>query len=246
MAEIAEKKVVAKKTAPQTKTEVKKSLDLDVASVVEDSGSSDKTRFEAIEKQLNALLELNKNLSRENETLRSKPTTNLADRWIVVVHLCDRVAPLTTYIKTHNLSLSFGKYGETATLRFTDFEELLREYRDYFDRNVIGLTATDEDICNMYNLNKSFDTPLNAAVLKSMISISDEEVKRIYNSVAQTQKDVIVREFCTGYYELGEDGTYPKNKAYNNMNRAELLNKLSDGQMKPILQDMESKGIKSK
>jgi hypothetical protein len=160
---------------------------------------------------------------------------------VKVIHLCDNVAPLKTHIQTHNVLLNFGRFEETATLTFQQFEELFREYRDYFERNVIGLTSDDEDLCDMYNIKKTYRSPLNRSILENVANIKEEDLKRIYNTVASTQKDVIIHSFVTGYFEADANGKHPKDARYNNRDRADLLNRLSGGKLKRILDEMDER-----
>lgn len=200
-----------------------------------------------LQKLIQELIAQNKAIMKENEELKTyKRSEPITSRMITIVHLCDNVYPLKTHIKTANVLLNFGKYGETATLPFVHFEELHREYRDYFERNVIGLTAKDEDLCEMFNIKKTYKDPMSQSILDNVASINDEELKRIYDLVPQTQKDVIIRSFVAGYFEEDSEGRYPKDSRYKNKARAEMLNKWCDGQLRYVLEDMELKGTKKK
>jgi hypothetical protein len=201
--------------------------------------------MEETNKKIDALMAEMAVLMEENAKLRDKQKETkpdiTANRLVTIIHLCDNLPGLKTHIKTHNVLLNFGRFGETATLSFQHFEELFREYRDYFERNVIGLTSRDEDLCELYNIKKTYRSPLSKSMLDNICVLDDAELKRIYELVPQTQKDVIVRSFVMGYFETDVDGKYPKDRRYKNRDRIELLNKLSGGQLKRILDDLDLK-----
>lgn len=206
------------------------------------------TKTDELNKKFDDLMLVVQQLMEENAKLKSQkeaaPTEVAANRLVKIIHLCDNLPPLKTHIKTHNVLLNFGRFGETATLTFQQFEELFREYRGYFERSVIGLTAKDDDLCELYGITKTHRSPLSKSVLDNIATIDDAELKRVYELVAQTQKDVIIRSFVTGYLETDRDGNHPKDSRYNNRDRAEMLNKLSGGQLKRILDDMDYRASK--
>jgi hypothetical protein len=228
------------------KVEPKKEVELEnspkVVAKVSGVSSEQVAQKEDMNEKFDMLMQMVKNLQSENAELKARsdsaPKVIESNRMVKIIHLCDNVAPLKTHIKTHNVLLNFGRFEETATLTFQQFEELFREYRDYFERNVIGLTSDDEDLCDMYNIKKTYHSPLNRSVLENVANINDEELN---NLVASTQKDVIIRSFATGYFETDVDGKYPRDSRYKNRDRADLLNRLSGGKLKRILDDMDEK-----
>jgi hypothetical protein len=229
-----------RKAEPKKEVEVVAETPIKVVEQVENVSANDD-----MNKKFDMLMDMVKSLQAENAELKARsdsaPKVIESNRMVKIIHLCDNVSPLKTHIQTHNVLLNFGRFEETATLTFQQFEELFREYRDYFERNVIGLTSDDEDLCDMYNIKKTYHSPLNRSILENVANIKDEDLKRIYNTVASTQKDVIIRSFATGYFETDESGKYPKDRRYNNRDRADLLNRLSGGKLKRILDDMDEK-----
>lgn len=211
-------------------------------SVSSDENIEVKTKQEALLEEalskINALASTVEILQKENEILKNNnhisKTGSEFDRWVTIVHLCERMYPLSTFIKMSNGNeITFYKFGDTASLRYNDFEELVRSHRDLFEQNIICLSDENSDLSEKFNLNKKYTKGLSGSFLDSIHSMSEGELTEIYNKVAQTQKDTIVQKFIGGYYE--------KDNRYNNKNRAELLNRLSDGKLKAVLEDMDFK-----
>jgi len=110
--------------------------------------------------------------------------------------------------------------------------------RKWFERLVVTLGADDSDLIEEYGLPKADKVILHQNQLTRLPALSLEDLKKLYEKVCDTHKQLMIRKWVTGYYE-NKDGNY------RNLNKVNLLNDLSNGAMSHILDDMtEQKRIK--
>jgi hypothetical protein len=194
------------------------------------------------------LAELRAKNQKENKTESSEPVKFDASRYITVVHLLDNEYPLKTVLKVdENTKYELGSFGEKLRLRQPDFERFYYNCKGAFEKNVVGLTSEDQDIIDQLGI-KSSDVMLNnSALFRDFPNMSEDQMKKFFNSLTSNHKQMIVGKWIAGYDDKGFDGK-PKNPVFADINKIKFLNDLSGGLLQllydTILKDNENEEIK--
>jgi len=178
----------------------------------------------------------------DNKTMtRSEEDRLDAYRWITLVHLEDRADGLYTLFRANGKEYRFSYLGQTKKVKLMDFEDILGSNKKLFDRLIMTVSSEDSDIASDYGLPSVDNVTVNKAILSSLVNMSEEELKNLYNKVCKTHKSLICRKWQVGYYERGTDGKYPANSEYKSMGKVLMLNELSNGALENVLKDIEDK-----
>ena len=112
--------------------------------ITSDSNNELKIMLETMSQQFKAMQEMNADLLKENQSMKSQlmtmkqPDITNDEEKVYIVHLRDmRGSGLTTHIALTNTARDLITFGEIMTLSVLDFEELAGKYLGFFDKKTI-------------------------------------------------------------------------------------------------------------
>lgn len=204
-----------------------------VSTEVPVSTSSESTvsrkEFDELVAKNNKLTEmLEQLLSSKSES--SVVNTGTPDTW-TLVHLqeCDRRLP--TVFSVNGKMHYFTTFGETKKFPVSDLGNIIAQYRSYFVRGVFAL-GND---CEQYKYEIPSDImmiPFPESFFKNITNLSDEDFERNISKLVPEQILQIANVWRNRFFQ--------KKSEYRNINKIKILNKYTDGFMKPVLDKMNT------
>lgn len=209
----------------------------------ESKASKDPIELEEIYKLIGSLQAEVKNLKEENETLKQEAenrfvvstevetieeeaeyfndvrvsrTLDMDDpnRKITVYHTQEMSHNLSTYIKLSTTKRNLRRAGEVVRFSLNDFEELVGEYRRFFEKGILAVSIKDADFADLYSLpiwdekNKSVYT---SKILKEVSSYDVNQLRDFYNNLSEDNKHSFL-SFWLGKVYSKEKGFYDVEK----------------------------------
>ena len=165
-------------------------------------------------------------VSTEVETIEEEPeyfedvrigrTLDMDDpnRKITVYHTQEMSHNLSTYIKLSTTKRNLRRAGEIVRFSLNDFEELVGEYRRFFEKGILAVSIKDADFADLYNLpiwdekNKSVYT---SKILKEVVSYDVNKLRDFYNNLSEDNKHSFL-SFWLGKVYSKEQGFYDVEK----------------------------------
>ena len=204
--------------APKTTAEPKKA-----APAKEDKDK----KIEELEAQIAMLM--NMMMNRNNSEDKAK--NSLLDE-IVLVHLVERAAGLTTHIELTTTTLDMAKFGEQRTLDRRQAEELAGKYRSFFEKGIIAFGAGNEEFAERCGLKTIKDYRyVTPDFLQKLANASVSELENIYNLVDAGHKAFIVE-----YFQRKSIEGDPR---FKDSVKLEALNRLSGNALPGVILDFQ-------
>lgn len=176
--------------------------------------------------------------------MNNKPaeTNNVKDalfRYVTVVHLVDRAPGLSTHIELSNgVILDFRTFGEEHTFTVQQAEELASKYRSWFDLGIFAFGADADDLAKRLNLKTVTQYSFAGSDFLSRLPELDlYQLKALWDKMGQGH-----REFLIEYFKRK---ILVKDPAFDDIDKIELLNRLSNGGMEGVLLDRKNAAIKA-
>lgn len=176
--------------------------------------------------------------------MNNKPseTNNVKDalfRYVTVVHLVDRAPGLSTHIELSNgVILDFRTFGEEHTFTVQQAEELASKYRSWFDLGIFAFGADADDLAKRLNLKTVTQYSFAGSDFLSRLPELDlYQLKALWDKMGQGH-----REFLIEYFKRK---ILSKDPAFDDIDKIELLNRLSNGGMEGVLLDRKNAAIKA-
>lgn len=176
--------------------------------------------------------------------MNNKPTeTNSAKdalfRYVTVVHLVDRAPGLSTHIELSNgVILDFRTFGEEHTFTVQQAEELASKYRSWFDLGIFAFGADADDLAKRLNLRTVTQYSFAGSdFLTRLPELDLYQLKELWDKMGQGH-----REFLIEYFKRK---ILSKDPAFDDIDKIELLNRLSNGGMEGVLLDKKNAAIKA-
>lgn len=176
--------------------------------------------------------------------MNNKPseTNNVKDalfRYVTVVHLVDRAPGLSTHIELSNgVILDFRTFGEEHTFTVQQAEELASKYRSWFDLGIFAFGADADDLAKRLNLKTVTQYSFAGSDFLSRLPELDlYQLKALWDKMGQGH-----REFLIEYFKRK---ILAKDPAFDDIDKIELLNRLSNGGMEGVLLDRKNAAIKA-
>lgn len=176
--------------------------------------------------------------------MNNKPSeTNSAKdalfRYVTVVHLVDRAPGLSTHIELSNgVILDFRTFGEEHTFTVQQAEELASKYRSWFDLGIFAFGADADDLAKRLNLRTVTQYSFAGSDFLSRLPELDlYQLKELWDKMGQGH-----REFLIEYFKRK---ILTKDPAFDDIDKIELLNRLSNGGMEGVLLDKKNAAIKA-
>lgn len=205
--EVKEEKVVeAKKTAPKKATPVEKKSDAKDAEIAD------------LKKQLadlnKAMVQLMAQNKEQKTIINSQPK-----QYVTVVYMSDSLG----YFKAGNTTLRCTRFGERFMMNRVDFDQLVGEYRSFFDRGVLAVAPEDIDIAAAKQIKTSDEYALTEDKLKRIGIMSARELENLWNTLeTDSHKLTLVQYFKRKFMEGKEPG-------FQDREKIDLLNRLTKG-----------------
>lgn len=136
------------------------------------------------------------------------------NRKITVYHTQEMSHNLSTYIKLSTTKRNLRRAGEVVRFSLNDFEELVGEYRRFFEKGILAVSIKDADFADLYNLpiwdekNRSVYT---SKILKEVSSYSVDQLRDFYNNLSEDSKHSFLA-FWLGKVYSKEQGFYDVEK----------------------------------
>lgn len=176
--------------------------------------------------------------------MNNKPaeTNNAKDalfRYVTVVHLVDRAPGLSTHIELSNgVILDFRTFGEEHTFTVQQAEELASKYRSWFDLGIFAFGADADDLAKRLNLKTVTQYSFAGSdFLGKLPELDLYQLKELWDKMGQGH-----REFLIEYFKRK---ILSKDPAFDDIDKIELLNRLSNGGMEGVLLDRKNAAIKA-
>lgn len=176
--------------------------------------------------------------------MNNKPTeTNSAKdalfRYVTVVHLVDRAPGLSTHIELSNgVILDFRTFGEEHTFTVQQAEELASKYRSWFDLGIFAFGADADDLAKRLNLRTVTQYSFAGSDFLSRLPELDlYQLKALWDKMGQGHREFLIEYFKRKILE--------KVPAFDDIDKIELLNRLSNGGMEGVLLDRKNAAIKA-
>lgn len=176
--------------------------------------------------------------------MNNKPTeTNSAKdalfRYVTVVHLVDRAPGLSTHIELSNgVILDFRTFGEEHTFTVQQAEELASKYRSWFDLGIFAFGADADDLAKRLNLRTVTQYSFAGSDFLSRLPELDlYQLKELWDKMGQGHKEFLIEYF--------KRKILTKDPAFDDIDKIELLNRLSNGGMEGVLLDKKNAAIKA-
>lgn len=136
------------------------------------------------------------------------------NRKITVYHTQEMSHNLSTYIKLSTTKRNLRRAGEVVRFSLNDFEELVGEYRRFFEKGILAVSIKDADFADLYSLpiwdekNKSIYT---SKILKEVSSYDVNQLRDFYNNLSEDNKHSFL-SFWLGKVYSKEKGFYDVEK----------------------------------
>ena len=160
-------------------------------------------------------------------------------RYVTVVHLVERAPGLTTHIELSNgVILDFRTFGEEHTFTVQQAEELASKYRSWFDLGIFAFGADADDLAKRLNLKSVTQYSFAGSdFLTRLPDLDLYQLKELWDKMGQGH-----REFLIEYFKRK---ILAKDPAYDDIDKIELLNRLSNGGMESVILDRKNAAIKA-
>ena len=153
------------------------------------------------------------NYIKDNHTVKPLDMDD-PNRKITVYHTQEMSHNLSTYIKLSTTKRNLRRAGEVVRFSLNDFEELVGEYRRFFEKGILAVSIKDADFADLYSLpiwddkNKSVYT---SKILKEVSSYNVEQLRDFYNNLSEDNKRSFLA-FWLGKVYSKEKGFYDVEK----------------------------------
>lgn len=132
------------------------------------------------------------------------------NRKITVYHTQEMSHNLSTHIKLSTTKRNLRRAGEVVRFSLNDFEELVGEYRRFFEKGILAVSIKDADFADLYNLpiwNEKNNSVYTSKILKEVSSYDFEQLRSFYNDLSEDNKHSFVA-FWLGKVYSKESGFY--------------------------------------
>lgn len=228
-----------KKTAvaEDSNTEEKVEVATQPAAVADDKDA----KIAALEASLAQMQEFMKAMMANmgNKPVETNSVKDTLFRYVTVVHLVERAPGLTTHIELSNgVILDFRTFGEEHTFTVQQAEELASKYRSWFDLGIFAFGADADDLAKRLNLKSVTQYSFAGSdFLNRLPDLDLYQLKELWDKMGQGH-----REFLIEYFKRKILAKVP---AYDDIDKIELLNRLSNGGMESVILDRKNAAIKA-
>ena len=161
-----------------------------------------------------------------------------SDREVTIVHNMEMNSGLTTHIVLSTVTIDFRHVGEQRVLSWQQFEECVSKYHNFFEKEIILLSADNEELAARYGVScvTGKKRPLTHKDIERLPKMSVRELEDFVESLSDNDKEVVFSYWLGKCYER-VDGFYDRYKM-------DTLNRLSkDGCFNNILLVMNGESI---
>lgn len=162
-----------------------------------------------------------------------EPNTYVAkmDRPCTLIHLFECYPGLDTTIYVNNAPITFAKFGERRTFRFSDMQSIVSKYRDWFARGIFTLGDDCSNFADDFGVAVT-KMPISQETHKKLASLSNEEFEDIIKNMNYNHRILIAKTWI----QRCEN----KVAGYDNVEKIKILNKYTEGFMSKFLKDLFS------
>ena len=179
---------------------------------------------------------LKKTETNNNVTTIVEPSTYVAkmDRPCTLIHLFECYPGLDTTIYVNNAPITFARFGERRTFRFSDMQSIVSQYRDWFARGILTLGDDCSDFADDFGIAVT-KMPVSQDTHKKLASLSNEEFEDIIKNMNSNHRILIAKTWI----QRCEN----KVAGYDNVEKIKILNKYTEGFMSRFLKDLFSSEV---
>lgn len=179
---------------------------------------------------------LKKTETNNNVTTIIEPSTYVAkmDRPCTLIHLFECYPGLDTTIYVNNAPITFARFGERRTFRFSDMQSIVSQYRDWFARGILTLGDDCSDFADDFGIAVT-KMPVSQDTHKKLASLSNEEFEDIIKNMNSNHRILIAKTWI----QRCEN----KVAGYDNVEKIKILNKYTEGFMSKFLKDLFSSEV---
>lgn len=180
---------------------------------------------------------MSENMLKANAVVQPvEPSTYVAkmDRPCTLIHLFECYPGLDTTIYVNNAPITFARFGERRTFRFSDMQSIVSQYRDWFARGILTLGDDCSDFADDFGIAVT-KMPVSQDTHKKLASLSNVEFEDIIKNMNSNHRILIAKTWIQRC-EAKEPG-------YDNVEKIKILNKYTEGFMSKLLKDLFSSDI---
>lgn len=186
-------------------------------------------RIAQLEGQVKQLLEL---LALQNART-PQPTASTTDV-IKIVHLVERGEGLKTIIRLGNgTQITMTKFGEERTLTIAQFEEILGNYRGWFEDGMLAIHGDYEDKAKFYGLSTSAHYPINSEFVRGLENKSMNEIESVFPRLPKAGKEFL----CAHWVRMAQKGE----RHFCDLRNLETMNRLTEGAFENVITAQKQK-----
>lgn len=229
-----------KKTANAENTEVKEEEKAQSSEVVTDNKDAKIAALEASLAQMQEFMKaMMANMGNTQQASSVDAARDALFRYVTVVHLVERAPGLSTHIELSNgVILDFRSFGEQHTFTVQQAEELASRYRSWFEMGIFAFGADADDVAKRLNLKTVNQYSFAGSdFLNVLPSLDLRGLKDLWEKMGSGHREFLIEFF--------KRKILSKDPAYNDIDKIELLNRLSDGGMESVLLDRKNEVIKA-
>lgn len=143
-------------------------------------------------------------------------TTSKMDRPCTLVHLLECPSGLPTVINVNGINQYFSKFGETRTFRFTEMQNIISRYGDWFNRGIFTLGDDIEPFKDELGI-QVVGNQIPVSIYNKIETLNNQEFEDLVKKISDVQRVGLVRTWVQRYEA--------KKSGYDNLDKIRILNK---------------------
>ena len=184
-----------------------------------------------LEDLINRMLEKSENNDTKSTITNSNTYVAKMDRPCTLIHLFECYPGLDTTIYVNNAPITFAKFGEKRTFRFSDMQSIVSRYRDWFMRGIFTLGDDCSDFADDFGVEVT-KMPMNKETYSKIASLPMDEFDNLIKNMNYNHRILVAKTWI--------QRCEAKQPGYDNAEKIKILNKYTEGFMNKFLKDLYS------
>lgn len=143
-------------------------------------------------------------------------TTSKMDRPCTLVHLLECARNLPTVINVNGVNQFFTRFGETHTYRFSEMQNIISRYGEYFERGIFTLGDDCSEFQDEFGI-QVIANQIPVSTYDRIETLSLQDFESLIKKINDMQRVNLARTWAQRY-QAGKTG-------YNNPDKIKILNK---------------------
>lgn len=156
------------------------------------------------------------------------------DRPCTLIHLFECYPGLETTIYVNNAPITFARFGEKRTFRFSDMQSIVSQYRDWFARGIFTLGDDCSDFADDFGVAVT-KMPMSKETYSKIASLPMDEFENLIKNMNYNHRILVAKTWI--------QRCEAKTPGYDNVEKIKILNKYTEGFMSKMMKDLFSSDI---